>query len=274
VVSSIRRVTDIMGEISAASKEQSQGVSQVGEAVTQMDQVTQQNAALVEEMAAAASSLKSQAEDLVQTVAVFKLGAGDYHFVAPTPAPVRSQRTVIKHSTAIKPYKAADRRLAFQPSGVNPSDVGINLDNAIQAHADWRTKLRSAASKHEQLDAETVSKDNCCELGKWLHGAGSSRFGGKPTFVSLIEAHKVFHIEAGKVARVVNQGLGEDATQMLDSGTGFSKASNEVSRLIVQLKGELKRGDQSVSKPAARLATRMDEKTNGQSADAGEWETF
>ena len=82
VVSSIRRVTDIMGEISAASKEQSQGVSQVGEAVTQMDQVTQQNAALVEEMAAAASSLKSQAEDLVQTVAVFKLGAGDYH--APT----------------------------------------------------------------------------------------------------------------------------------------------------------------------------------------------
>jgi len=73
VVSSIRRVTDIMGEISAASTEQSQGVAQVGEAVTQMDQTTQQNAALVEEMAAAASSLKIQANDLVQTVAVFKL---------------------------------------------------------------------------------------------------------------------------------------------------------------------------------------------------------
>jgi methyl-accepting chemotaxis protein len=76
VVNSIKRVTDIMGEISAASSEQAQGVSQVGEAVTQMDQVTQQNAALVEEMAAAASSLKSQAYDLVETVAVFKLGAG------------------------------------------------------------------------------------------------------------------------------------------------------------------------------------------------------
>lgn len=75
VVSSIRRVTDIMGEISAASNEQSLGVSQVGEAVTQMDQVTQQNAALVEEMAAAASSLKSQAHELVQTVAVFKLSS-------------------------------------------------------------------------------------------------------------------------------------------------------------------------------------------------------
>lgn len=73
VVTSIKRVTDIMGEISAASNEQAQGVSQVGEAIVQMDQTTQQNAALVEEMAAAASSLKSQAQELVQVVSVFKL---------------------------------------------------------------------------------------------------------------------------------------------------------------------------------------------------------
>jgi len=77
VVSGIKRVTDLMGEISAASNEQSQGVSQVGEAVMQMDQVTQQNAALVEEMAAAASSLKSQAQELVGTVSVFRLSGGD-----------------------------------------------------------------------------------------------------------------------------------------------------------------------------------------------------
>ena len=76
VVSSIRSVTDLMGEISAASSEQSQGVAQIGEAVTQMDQVTQQNAALVEEMAAAATSLETQARDLVGTVAVFKLAPG------------------------------------------------------------------------------------------------------------------------------------------------------------------------------------------------------
>ncbi len=73
VVSSIRRVTDIMGEISAASSEQSTGVAQIGEAVGQMDQVTQQNAALVEESAAAAESLKAQALQLVQAVSVFKL---------------------------------------------------------------------------------------------------------------------------------------------------------------------------------------------------------
>ncbi|GKS74232.1 methyl-accepting chemotaxis protein [Acidovorax sp. SUPP950] len=73
VVASIRRVTDIVAEISAASSEQSAGVSQVGEAVMQMDQATQQNAALVEQSAAAADSLKLQAQQLVQAVAVFRL---------------------------------------------------------------------------------------------------------------------------------------------------------------------------------------------------------
>ncbi|CAN7522810.1 methyl-accepting chemotaxis protein [Acidovorax sp. LjRoot194] len=75
VVSSIQKVTDIVAEISAAGSEQSQGVQQVNEAVLQMDQATQQNAALVEEMAAAAGSLDMQARDLVDTVAVFQLGA-------------------------------------------------------------------------------------------------------------------------------------------------------------------------------------------------------
>ena len=73
VVASIGRVTAIMGEIRTASAEQSEGVGQVGGAVSSMDRTTQQNAALVEEMAAAASSLKSQAMDLVRAVGMFKL---------------------------------------------------------------------------------------------------------------------------------------------------------------------------------------------------------
>ena len=72
VVDSIQRVTSIMGEISSASSEQASGVAQIDTAVTQMDQATQQNAALVEQSAAAAESLKSQAQQLVQAVAVFR----------------------------------------------------------------------------------------------------------------------------------------------------------------------------------------------------------
>jgi methyl-accepting chemotaxis protein len=73
IVTAIKRVTDIMGEISAASTEQSAGVAQVGEAISQMDKATQQNAALVEQSAAAAEGLQAQAQQMVQAVAVFKL---------------------------------------------------------------------------------------------------------------------------------------------------------------------------------------------------------
>ena len=77
MVTAIRRVNDIIGEISAASSDQSSGVRQVSEAVNNMDRTTQQNAALVEEMAAAAASLKNEAEELVESVAVFKMGTSD-----------------------------------------------------------------------------------------------------------------------------------------------------------------------------------------------------
>ena len=73
IVASIRRVTDIMGDIANASHEQSAGIEQVNQAISQMDQVTQQNAALVEEAAAAASSLQDRAVELVDVVAVFRL---------------------------------------------------------------------------------------------------------------------------------------------------------------------------------------------------------
>jgi methyl-accepting chemotaxis protein len=74
IVESVRSLTDLMGEISAASGEQASGIEQVSTAVQQMDQTTQQNAALVEEAAAAARSLEEQASALAAAVSVFKLG--------------------------------------------------------------------------------------------------------------------------------------------------------------------------------------------------------
>jgi methyl-accepting chemotaxis protein len=86
IVGSVRRVTDIMGEITAASQEQTSGIEQINQAITQMDQVTQQNAALVEEASAAAQSLQEQAGSLVQAVSIFKLGAGEQARALPRPA--------------------------------------------------------------------------------------------------------------------------------------------------------------------------------------------
>jgi methyl-accepting chemotaxis protein len=141
VVSSIKRVTDLMGEISAASNEQSAGVSQVGEAVVQMDQVTQQNAALVEEMAAAASSLQNQAADLVQVVAIFKLGAGDYAGAAtarraPT-APKAPPKAALGKPPASKP---APRTIAKPTGGTaKPLSIAQNNKGADKGNDDWES---------------------------------------------------------------------------------------------------------------------------------------
>jgi methyl-accepting chemotaxis protein len=83
IVTSVQRVTDIISEISAASQEQSSGINQVNDAVTSMDDVTQQNTALVEEAAAAAESLMEQAEELMNTMSVFNLDEGSTSYAQP-----------------------------------------------------------------------------------------------------------------------------------------------------------------------------------------------
>jgi len=114
VVESIRRVTDLIGEISAASREQSLGVSQVGEAVTHMDQATQQNAQLVEKMANAASGMETMAQELVQTVSVFNLGT---HASAYTPQRRASpQNASMGRANAQRPTISAPRRPTLAPS--------------------------------------------------------------------------------------------------------------------------------------------------------------
>ncbi|RST47001.1 methyl-accepting chemotaxis protein, partial [Variovorax sp. MHTC-1] len=92
IVGSVKRVSDIIGEITAASHEQTQGIEQINQAITQMDQVTQQNAALVEEAAAAAQSMQEQAGNLVDAVSVFRLDPGA-QAIRVAPARVPNART-------------------------------------------------------------------------------------------------------------------------------------------------------------------------------------
>jgi methyl-accepting chemotaxis protein len=114
IVTSIKQVADIMGEITAATQEQSNGIEEVNQAITQMDEMTQQNAALVEEAAAAAESMQEQAQNLAHAVSIFKLSSDAMHapraaapkpkFVAPKPAaPKPAARTAVV--AAPKPAK-------------------------------------------------------------------------------------------------------------------------------------------------------------------------
>ncbi|HWJ94372.1 MAG TPA: methyl-accepting chemotaxis protein [Telluria sp.] len=116
VVQSVRRVTDIVSEITAASAEQSAGIGQVNQAIVQMDGVTQQNAALVEEAAAAAESLQDQAGVLVELVGQFKLAESGERAARPAPrvAPVAPPKAVQKLPPARKAVKAAPAREAAE----------------------------------------------------------------------------------------------------------------------------------------------------------------
>jgi methyl-accepting chemotaxis protein len=110
IVTSIRQVADIMGEITAATQEQSNGIEEVNQAITQMDEMTQQNAALVEQAAAAAESMQEQAELLSQAVSIFKLSHDEARRPAAAPAPRRAPVVVAAPApAAAAPAIAAPR---------------------------------------------------------------------------------------------------------------------------------------------------------------------
>ncbi|KQP45547.1 methyl-accepting chemotaxis protein [Pseudorhodoferax sp. Leaf274] len=119
IVASVRRVSDLIGEISASSTEQRDGIAQVNQAVTQLDQMTQQNAALVEESAAAASGLKDQAQRLAEVVAVFNVGSGVVSVAraaaVAAPAPARPAAIAPARRPAPAVAAPAAKRLGTSP---------------------------------------------------------------------------------------------------------------------------------------------------------------
>ena len=145
VVGSIRKVSDLVGEISSASNEQSAGVAQVGEAVTHMDQATQQNAALVEQMAAAASSLKSQAGELVQTVAVFNLGGNEsvvkmtVRSATPKNAQFKGGERRAIAAVPAKPRPAAEKPPLAKPVPLQKSMATAKAPIAAGGDDEWET---------------------------------------------------------------------------------------------------------------------------------------
>lgn len=126
IVTSVKQVADIMSEITAASQEQSHGIEQVNEAVGQMDEMTQQNAALVEQAAAAAQSMQDQAAALSQAVSVFKLTALAHG--APIPGKIAPANSI---STSRLPAIARSG-----PSNTSPTKRSL-VQRALPAHQDW-----------------------------------------------------------------------------------------------------------------------------------------
>jgi hypothetical protein len=114
----------------------------------------------------------------------------------------------------------------------------MDLENAVAKHAEWKTKFRGAITKQEQMDASTISKDNCCDLGKWLHGEAKSKFSALNSYKDCVTKHALFHTEAGKVASAINSRKYSEAESMINAGTIYASASSAVGVAILKLKKE------------------------------------
>ena len=227
IVTSIQGVTDTITQITSATFEQNAGIQQVNQAISQMDDVTQQNAALVEQAAAAAESLEDQARKLSVTMGNFKMD--NVH------SPIKTQHTSAYFQA---PVKKQQNVITLSQQQVNA--ISDDLDVALKKHADWKVKLRSAISSKEALDADMISRDDCCDFGKWLyHDDSSAIVGHLPSYQECMHQHTAFHRVAGDVAKIINNGQYEQAEKLLSNGSNFMNASSAVGSAIIRLKKDI-----------------------------------
>ncbi|HRK40200.1 MAG TPA: methyl-accepting chemotaxis protein [Burkholderiaceae bacterium] len=228
----VNRVATMLDGIRLAASEQLQGTSQIAQTLAHMDDITQQNAAMVEELAAASRSLDDQVDVVHNSIRVFRLFPGD---------------KTLAEDDAVEARKRFKEEHQLKPDEVD-------FDKVIAAHQQWRVTLRNAALKNKKLEADTIRRDDCCALGKWVYGPGGKRWGTVPVFKDLVKHHKAFHAEAGKVADAINQGNPQRAEQMMESGTPFVEAGHSVTQSIRTLRDMVEGGKVAGTPPAAHAA--------------------
>jgi hypothetical protein len=161
IVTAVRRVTDIMAEIAAASQEQTSGIEQINQAITQMDQTTQQNAALVEEAAAAAESMQEQARGLTKAVAIFKLAAEK---TAPSPRTRGEGRGEGQQAPRVEPTAVT----RWQPKG---PDSSSRTRHFRDDHAKFVSLVGKISEKLDSADATKAAAFELADLLARLSGA-------------------------------------------------------------------------------------------------------
>lgn len=169
IVHSVRKVGDIVTEIAAASDEQSAGIGQINQAVSQMDEITQQNAALAEEASAASLSMKEQADTMIELMAFFK-----------TDASIASQSGAHQH--------------AHSHSSANSGKASsLDFKLAKSKHLAWKGRLRDFLDGKGGLTMDQAVSHRECDLGKWLYSNGMKQFGHMPDMQSMEEQHQEMH---------------------------------------------------------------------------------
>lgn len=264
-MASVGRVTSLLEQINHASKEQAIGVGQINDAVVHLDTITQQNAAMVEELAASASTLNDQVGMVHNTIRVFRLTDKDTTLAE-------------EDAVALRKQSRADKT-----AGQNGDS--FDAKEAVSDHQQWRVKLRNAINRNLTLDVEQVRRDDCCALGQWLHGPGEQRWAAKPSFTKLLKSHQTFHDAVGRAAELINQKRADDAAAMLESGQPLHRAGQDLSQAIHamerDLAGQSAPASASASASGSARATRPMAAAESspdvpamETAGGADWETF
>ncbi|MDD2536346.1 MAG: methyl-accepting chemotaxis protein [Macromonas bipunctata] len=234
-MASVERVASVLADISHSATEQATGTAQVNQAVAHLDGITQQNAAMVEELAAAANSLNAQVEQVHSSIRVFRLTDND---------------TTLAETDAVELRRSAAS--SVEKTGSDP--VELDFGQARAVHQQWRITLRNAIQRRLKVDVDTLRRDDCCKLGQWLHGPAKGRWGTVPAFSALVQQHRAFHQEAGKVGDLINQQHFEQAQRTLEPGASFHQAGQQTMLLLHELQQHVQGGGPASAPKAAAAA--------------------
>ena len=187
IVENADQVNSLLSEVANGAKEQSLGISQIGVAVQELDHNTQANASLVEETTALANTLRGAAVRMAAQVDEFRV------------------------------------------PGVHASALveGIDVDSIIDGHRQWKVTLREAIDQGDKVDVATLSRDDCCGLGKWIYADGQ-RLRERASFMALVNKHAHFHQVAGQIGQMINEGRFAQAEDALAPDTPYTVATNDV----------------------------------------------
>jgi methyl-accepting chemotaxis protein len=182
IVTAVKKVSDIVAEIAAASQEQSSGIEQVNKAIMQMDEMTQQNAALVEEAAAASEAMNEQARGMKRLMEFF---------------------TVDEQSLA-----------ATRETGESSQrEVGMDFGSARSKHLMWKSRLRRFLDGQETMSKDQAVSHKHCDLGKWLYSEGLTQYGHIQEMKKLEQVHKTLHEVIRGIVALKHAGKSEQAEQ-------------------------------------------------------------
>lgn len=112
----------------------------------------------------------------------------------------------------------------------------MDLSDAIAKHEQWRVDFRGAMARGEIVDEDAIARDNCCELGRWLYGEGRAKHEKLSEFIDVIKDHKNFHVEAGRVAKLINKKRYTEAESAMNAVSPYASASSAVALALTRLK--------------------------------------